>query len=155
MFKYNNTHIFTGYLKQLLASFNLPACRIYTHEFAEHLERTGKEDPRILESFDNLNDNRVAVRINYLKNNELYNYFCAKPTSQNRVATWNRSTEVFYNSDRTIHGLTRNLENFSNTYDVATHEYLGDYLRFIRDYYDINLLPLYNCFNNKLWDFCF
>lgn len=45
--------------------------------------------------------------------------------------------------------LTSNLDIKSNLYDTETHEYLGNYLRFIRDYNKINLMPLYNCFSNR------
>jgi hypothetical protein len=63
MFKYNNTHIFTGYLKQLLSSVNIPACKIYTKEFAEYLIAHGKEDPRVIESIDSVayNDDGEAA----------------------------------------------------------------------------------------------
>ena len=155
MLKYNNNHIFTGYLKQLLSSFNLPMCKIYTKEFAEYLEKHGEEDPRVLKSFDNISDDRLAVHINYLKDNELYQYFW-KPTSKSRqlglnTAYWKRSSDIYYSSDKFIHGLTRNLHSPGITYDTKTHEYLGDYLRFIRDYYNINLMSLYNCFTDKIY----
>ena len=156
MLKYNNNHIFTGYLKQLLSSFSLPACKVYTREFADYLDKYGKEDPRVLESFDNINDERLAVRINYLKNDELCQYFCNVNKRNNSLeldsASWRQSADLYYSSDKTIHGLTRHLNSPGITYDTKTHEYLGDYLRFMRDYYHVNLMSLYNCFTDKIYN---
>lgn len=147
MFKYNNTHIFTGYLKQLLSSFNLPTCKVYTREFAKYLEQHGKEDPRVLESFESSN-NHAAVRINYLKNDELCSYFWDAQGKKH----WKPKANIFYSPDKITHGLTRTLNSMGTSYDVTTHEYLGDYLRFLRDYYNLNLMSMYNCFNDKIYN---
>lgn len=45
--------------------------------------------------------------------------------------------------------VTKNLKLNNLLYDSYTHKYLGDYLRFYRDYKGINLMPLYNCFSNE------
>jgi hypothetical protein len=163
MFKFNNTHIFTGYLKQLLSSFNLPTCRVYTDEFSNYFAKHGVEDPRVIESFDVLSlsyidaggntitKKRMPARINYLKNDSIYCYFWNGDLNTTRKnCIWKQTSPAFYESAKNTHGLTRTLNSYGSVYDTATHEYLGDYLRFLRDYYQVNLMSLYNCFNNSI-----
>jgi len=45
--------------------------------------------------------------------------------------------------------ITHTLPITSNIYDVTTHRYLGNYLRFLRDYKKINLMSMYNCFTEE------
>ena len=163
MFKFNNTHIFTGYLKQLLSTFNLPTCKVYTREFTEYKANHGVEDPRVIESFADIfytnrskaEQSRPGVVVNYLKQDGIYNYFLdfsktdlSEDTKINYVTTWCQSGNHFYDGSRNILGLTRTLTSPGPVYDKTTHEYLGEYLRFLRDYYGVNLMSMYNCFNN-------
>jgi hypothetical protein len=150
MINFDSTHIFIGYLKQLLSTFNLPTCKVYTNEFAKYFNQNGKEDPRVLESFDTLGSNRLAVRVNYLKDDSITNYFWSKNDNENSGCSWQKCSTAFYDKAKATRGLTRTLHSPGILYDTVTHEYLGDFLRFIRDYYDVNLMSLYNCFNNKI-----
>lgn len=161
MLKFNNNHIFTGYLKQLLSSINIPTCKIYTREFEQYLKKHKTEDPRVITSFDNISyaqdkASRIGSRTLYLKNNELFSYFWKAPKDFSKIEQntphWQMGQTVYFDKENEFKGLTKVLNSPGNVYDSTTHEYLGDYLRFLRDYHNINLMPLYNCFNNKIYN---
>lgn len=42
--------------------------------------------------------------------------------------------------------ITEKLQIKNMSYDIKTHNWLGEYLRFYRDFKGIDLMPLYNCF---------
>ena len=123
MLKYNDNNIYSGYIKQLLASFNLPQCQI------------GKKD------FYRNADEGIYQSQHYIENNSLY-FYDAKEEKSKRISS--------YKEDDKILNITKNLEIRSNIYDSYTHEYLGDYLRYIRDYKHVDLMSMYNCFSNTV-----
>lgn len=156
MLRFDNSHIFTGYLKQKLSSVNIPICKIYTSENEKYFIEHGVEDPRIVESLDTIvytdADKQLATRINYLRGNEVFNYYNdnSRKLNKNNKTGWSRANLLFYDSSKNTPGLTKTLKSQGTRYDKATHEYLGDYLRFLRDYHGINLMSMYNCFSNTL-----
>lgn len=121
MLKFNDNNIYSGYIKQLLASFNLPQCQI------------GKKD------FYRDDSKEIYQSQHYIENNALY-FYDAKKDESRRIDT--------YKENDYIQNITKNLEIRSNIYDPYTHEYLGDYLRYIRDYKNLDLMSMYNCFSN-------
>jgi len=157
MKKFNNTDIFTGYLKQLLHNFNLPKLRIYTYEQQEYKAKTGRERYDVLEtvtSYKNAEDNSTIYPehlryIPYIKDNKIQEFI-----DNAWVEVGDRNTKVgshmhVYNYGNKLLNYTKNLKIKDNIYDSYTHEYLGDYLRFQRDYSGLDLMPLYNCFSNR------
>lgn len=51
-----------------------------------------------------------------------------------------------------ISGVTEDFMSTRGFYDADTHKKLGDYLRFLRSTYDLDLMSLYNCFCNLYVD---
>ena len=60
-----------------------------------------------------------------------------------------RIVSEYYFGERNDKLCTNYISN-SEGYDAITHERLGKYLRNLRDMYDLNLMPLYNCFSNQI-----
>jgi len=170
MLQFNNNHIFTGYLKQFLSSFNLPTCKVYTAEFEKFYAEHGYEDPRVIESnlpiVISTNKTRPAIGITYLKDGSAQQYFWETSnwnaslglskglnehlSYENQIIKyWKSNQSIHYNGNKIL-GLTKTLKNPTTLYNYQTHEYLGDYLRFLRDYENINLMSMYNCFSNRL-----
>lgn len=54
--------------------------------------------------------------------------------------------------DTYVPGITQSYVSNMSYYDEDTHRKLGEYLRYIKNMYDLNLMPLYNCFTYKLVD---
>ena len=155
MEKFNSTSIFTGYIKQLLSSFNLPKIRVYTKEHADYKNKYGVESPEILQTIVSSTDS--AGKPIYPENLRYVPYLKGKRIQELINGKWidvggrggNFDHVHFYNYGEPLLNYTKKLILKNNIYDSYTHEYLGDYLRFQRDYLGINLMPLYNCFSNR------
>lgn len=146
MLEFNNNHIFTGYLKQLLASFNLPMCRVYTAQHQRYLEEHGEESPEIFKTIPVTSDSTITNTryLPYIRGGELAKYI----QNDDGKYIWKKIGNYFF--DRPVLNYTKTLRITNNIYDTYTHEYLGDFLRFLRNYFNFDLMSLYNCFSNKL-----
>lgn len=115
-YKFDDTFLELGFIKELLKEFNLPKCQVLTDD-------------------TKLYDNEL-----YIDNLNIYKY--------SKLHGLMKITDYYFN--RPILNLTKNMSITTSYYSTELHEYLGEYLRFIRDYKRLNLMSLYNCFSNKV-----
>lgn len=127
MFKFNSNHIMTGQIKQILNAFNLPSYKIYTAQHYKYFLDHGVESPELADGL-------------YIKWDRLWEYKNGK---------WEKNLSNYAYNNKYLN-FTRNFPIQNNIYDSDTHEYLGEFLRFQRDYLGVDLMPLYNCFSNRV-----
>ena len=149
MFKFNDTNILTGYIKEMLASFNLPCYKVYTRQQREHFEETGEELNVIASQEASRDPDNAQIQhpcfISYIKDGAVQQYF---KNTDNSYAWKVIADPYLYNIF--VPNETKNYVIKNNIYDYYTHEYLGEYLRFIRDFHNVDLMPLYNCFSDHI-----
>ncbi len=130
---YQNT-IESKFIKELLRTTYLPLVPIY------------KLGDSVIKGLTYISDNYIVEAIqNYDSNSELQgpqslldlNYFKIKEP---------------YILGKFYPSLTSNFISNNSTYDSNTHKYLGNYLRLIRDLYNIDLFPFYNCWSGDYSD---
>ena len=128
-YRFGSSNIITCYIKELLHSFNLPKVDVYTKRLEEKVDYKD-ESGSIQQSENSLYDGKV-----YIKDDLIVEY---KDGKFKKIANY------VYNYP--VVNFTKKFIIKSSVYDHYTHYYLGDYLRFIRDYKGIDLMSLYNCF---------
>ena len=83
----------------------------------------------------------------FIENDKIYLYKYDENRALNETVT---VTHYIFN--RFYPNLTSNLKLDNNIYDRYTHRYLGKYLRFIRDYKNVDLMSMYNCFDQEVFE---
>ena len=123
MIGFNDSSIYVGHIKEMLSSFWLPTCAVVP---------SGTTAKKFLGLTSDNN------HINYIHGNALFLWDGSK---ERRLSP--------YKVGDFIPNLTKRLEIRNNYYDSYTHAYLGDFLRYVRDYLGVDLMGMYNCFT---WD---
>lgn len=127
-FEFNSTGIWVNYIKQILYKFNLPSCKIF------------KSKNELLDFYSNSSGiDTFAI----IKGNENF------PPKIVRYVNGNIKEICPYQEGGYYRNFTKNLVLLNNQYDSYTHKYFGDYLRFLRDFNNLNLMSMYNCYNNS------
>lgn len=124
MYKFENNDLITGYIKEKLRDFNLPKAHVY------------KNNMPIYKNVIYIKDNNIVMANTTVKNID-------------EINDSNFTVLQPFLANEKILNFTENLKINGTLYDSYTHAYLGDYLRFIRDYYNVDLMSMYNCFGNQ------
>jgi len=127
MLKFNSNNIVVGEIKEILKSFNLPSYKVLVRN----------KPVSIFKGFNYIFNDMILVSL-VNKDFESFEF--------NESDFSFRST-YYYNQE--ILNITHNLAIKNINYDYITHNRLGNYLRFIRDYRGLNLMSMYNCFNGQ------
>lgn len=129
MQKFNKVTVESNFIKNLLATTYLP------------LIRTIREGDYIVE------DRLYVFKCNIIKCTKS-GFIGNKRILYNVPLATYKTIEEYHFGEKNGK-LCTNFISSAEGYDYKTHEYLGKYLRNLRDMYGLNLMPFYNCFSNQ------
>lgn len=133
---------------------------IYRDDPATYANRDKVDYPTELRYAPYIKDNKIKLYVQSADETGIYYTWCGshaefdnlsrhkKIHTQKDYAGYYSERYYIYNRHEINHSTTLPVTN--NEYDSQTHEYLGNYLRFLRDYNKLDLMSLYNCFSNNI-----
>ena len=128
MIKFNSTNIIVGEIKQLLKSFNLPQYKVLVDGEPIYIFKGISYIYKNLILISNVDK---SFRNGFIYDENDFTYHDTYYYGQN------------------ILNITHTLTIKNSNYDYLTHNRLGNYLRFLKDYKQLNLMSMYNCFNGQ------
>ena len=149
--KFYTDTLMTKFIKQLLATTETPLlsfikngdrmfkdCLYLYQHFVIKCCEAGKfeidqEEFLLLPEIPPDQSNNIPVRTNIYPKN-----------SQAGVAKF---IVVHHFDPNNMFGFSSSYKSGVSWYDGTTHRYLGEYLRYIRDYHDVDLMKFYNCYD--------
>ena len=134
---------------------------IYRNDPETYANKGNVAYPTSLRYAPYIKDNRIQLYVQKTVNNKKVYSWCDSHAqfdtfvgkhkdihTQGNAKGYYSQKYYIYNRYERNYSTTLPLSN--NEYDSQTHEYLGNYLRFLRDYNKIDLMSLYNCFSNNI-----
>lgn len=129
--KFNDTSLITKFIKQLVASTYVPT--VPTWKSGQPIAKDCIYINRdyILKAKVDWSPDITNIK-KYISSSDLDYFDILSP----------------YIEGQSYRNITSNYVSNVTEYDSETHKWFGDYLRMLRDFHDINLMPFYNCVNN-------
>lgn len=139
MIKFNDDNIFVGYLKELLSSIQIPTIKIYRKD-SECIKNTLYLKDNYIVKCDS---EQIINFVNKVDEDTLIE------SIEEKITPPTFKPIQYFKFNKGYNNFTSSFNNTNLIYDKETHIYLGNYLRYLRDYNHLDLMSMYNCFTDE------
>lgn len=158
--KFHDDTIETKFVKQLVANTNVPFISTWkpgdfaicgmlylTKDAIYRCNHTGYPQSVLDEctvDYDQMSLSKINLSQYFKDGNLTVNYKDDKPKHENKIRYFTKISPYVFGEE--YFNITGKYVSKIQGYDAETHFYLGQYLRMMRDIFDLDMMPFYNCY---------